>query len=73
MTRLRGPSYSPATAAASGIGMVHAFAISASGQEVYNEDITRWFAVFGALTCLANIYAVVAITYRAWCVPVSVS
>ncbi|RPD54332.1 hypothetical protein L226DRAFT_472059 [Lentinus tigrinus ALCF2SS1-7] len=50
---------------ASGIGMIHAFAISSSGQEVYNEDITRWFSVFGGLTCLANIYAVVAISYRA--------
>ncbi|RPD69257.1 hypothetical protein L226DRAFT_539935 [Lentinus tigrinus ALCF2SS1-7] len=51
---------------ASGIGMVHAFSVSASGQEVYNADITRWFCVFSGLTCLANVYAVIAISFKAW-------
>ncbi|KAI1783889.1 hypothetical protein LXA43DRAFT_955783 [Ganoderma leucocontextum] len=51
---------------ASGIGVVHAFAVSPPGQEVYNEDITNWVMCFGALTCAANIYCVIAISYRAW-------
>ena len=44
----------------------HPFVVSPSGQEIYNDDITRWFAFFGGLTCLANIYAVVAIALKAW-------
>ena len=51
---------------ASGIGLIRAFVLSPPGQDVYNEDITRWFAVFGGLTCLANIYAVVAISIKSW-------
>ena len=66
-------AYSPANISASGIGLIHAFAVSAPGQEVYNEDITRWFSAFGALTLLANLYAVVAISYRAWYVPQSLA
>ena len=51
---------------ASGIGLIRAYVLSPPGQDVYNEDITRWFAVFGGLTCLANIYAVVAISIKSW-------
>lgn len=51
---------------ASGIGLIRAFAVSPGGEEVYNADITRWFVVFGALTLAANVYAVVAVSYRAW-------
>lgn len=51
---------------ASGIGLVRAFAISPPGEEVYNEEISKWFGIFGGLTCLANLYAVAAIGYKAW-------
>ena len=51
---------------ASRIGLIRAFVLSPPGQDVYNEDITRWFSVFGGLTCLANIYAVVAISIKSW-------
>ncbi|TBU52727.1 hypothetical protein BD310DRAFT_952553 [Dichomitus squalens] len=47
---------------ATGIGMVHAFAVSPPGQEVYDADITSWFLAFGVLTCISNIYCVVAIS-----------
>ena len=50
----------------SGIGMVHAFAVSPNGQEIYDADITNWFMAFGALTCISNIYCVAAISYKAW-------
>ena len=46
--------------------MVRAFSLSASGQEVYNTDITRWFSIFSGLTFLANLYSVFAISYKAW-------
>ncbi|PIL32198.1 hypothetical protein GSI_05443 [Ganoderma sinense ZZ0214-1] len=50
----------------SGIGMVHAFAVSPPGEEVYNNDITNWFLSFGALTCISNVYCVIVIGYKAW-------
>ena len=46
--------------------MVHAFAVSPNGQEIYDADITNWFMAFGALTCISNIYCVAAISYKAW-------
>ena len=46
--------------------MVHAFSVSPPGQEVYNNDITNWVMAFMGLTRLANMYCVVAISYKAW-------
>ncbi len=50
----------------SAIGLVHAFAVSPAGDEVYNAEISKWFGVFAGLTAVANIYAVCAISYKAW-------
>ncbi|KAI0749957.1 hypothetical protein C8Q80DRAFT_1102089 [Daedaleopsis nitida] len=51
---------------AAGSGLVHAFAMSPPGEEVFNQEITGWFGIFAGLTCIANLYAVAAISYKAW-------
>ncbi|KAI0749967.1 hypothetical protein C8Q80DRAFT_1066899, partial [Daedaleopsis nitida] len=49
----------------SGSGMTHALAISPKGAQLYSGDITLWFAFFGVLTCIANLYSVGMISYKA--------
>ncbi|RDX44029.1 hypothetical protein OH76DRAFT_1123452 [Lentinus brumalis] len=51
---------------ASGLGLVRAFVISPPGQAVYSDEIMQWFSAVAALTCVANLYAISAISYKAW-------
>ena len=52
----------------SGAGMTHALANSPAGAELYSGDITIWFGFFGVLTCIANVYSIGMIAWKAWCV-----
>ena len=49
--------------------MVDALSKSPPGQGIFSGAIVVWFGGFGALGCVANIYAVVLMTWKAWCVP----
>ena len=51
-----------------GTGMVVALSKSPSGQDVFSGAIVMWFGAFGALSCLANIYAVILMSWKAWSV-----
>ncbi|TFK91590.1 hypothetical protein K466DRAFT_482487 [Polyporus arcularius HHB13444] len=51
---------------ACGIGVIRAFVISPPGEAVYSPEIVRWFSGIASLTCIANLYAVSAISYKAW-------
>lgn len=50
----------------SGSGMTHALATSPKGAQLYSGAITLWFGFFGVLTCIANLYSVGMISYKAW-------
>ena len=55
----------------SGVGMTHALSRSPDGEVLFGEDVTVWFVGFGVLTCVANLYSVGAIAYKAWYVSMS--
>ncbi|KAH9933641.1 uncharacterized protein BXZ73DRAFT_101025 [Epithele typhae] len=50
----------------SGIGMTIALARSPPGGQLFSGSITLWFAFFGVLTCIANLYSVAMIAWKAW-------
>ena len=49
-----------------GIGMVIALSKSPIGAGIFSGNITLWFAFLGSLTCIANLYSVVMISWKAW-------
>ena len=49
----------------SGIGMIVALAHSPPGGELFAGSITIWFSFFGVLTCVANVYSIVMISWKA--------
>ncbi|KAH9934479.1 uncharacterized protein BXZ73DRAFT_100671 [Epithele typhae] len=51
---------------ASGIGMTVALSRSPAGGGLFVGSITTWFAFFGALSFVANMYSVVMISWKAW-------
>ena len=56
----------PAAApAVSGTGMVVALSKSPPGQDIFSGAIVVWFSGFGALGCVANIYAVILMSWKA--------
>ncbi|TFK84792.1 hypothetical protein K466DRAFT_553058 [Polyporus arcularius HHB13444] len=50
---------------ACGVPLIRAFVMSPPGQDVYSPEIIRWFSALAALTCVANLYAISAISYKA--------
>ena len=48
--------------------MVVALSKSPPGQDIFSGAIVVWFSGFGALGCVANIYAVILMSWKAWCV-----
>ena len=56
-----------------GTGMVVALSKSPSGQDVFSGAIVMWFGTFGALSCIANIYAVILMSWKAWLDPPSLT
>ena len=52
--------------AVSGLAMVVAMSKSPLGQAVFSHGISVWFSTFGVLSCAANIYAVILMSWKAW-------
>lgn len=46
--------------------MTRALSTSPKGAQLYSGNITIWFGFFGVLTCIANLYSVVMISYKVW-------
>ena len=45
--------------------MVVALSKSPPGQDIFSGAIVVWFSGFGALGCVANIYAVILMSWKA--------
>ena len=46
--------------------MVVALSKSSPGQDIFSGTVVAWFIGFGALGCVANIYAVILMSWKAW-------
>ena len=46
--------------------MVVAMSKSHLGQAIFSHGLLVWFSTFGLLSCAANIYAVVLMSWKAW-------
>ncbi|KDR82725.1 hypothetical protein GALMADRAFT_238230 [Galerina marginata CBS 339.88] len=60
------PSILIMTGAITGSFLVHAYATSGISRTLYNNNVTLWVEVFGAVTFSANFYAICIIGYKAW-------
>jgi len=60
------PSILIVTGAVTGSSLVHAYATSGISANLYNNTVTLWLEVFGAVTFASNFYAICVMGYKAW-------